>query len=83
MKIKVLYFASLRDKAGENQSEFDVPEGALVSDFREALKELTGFDESRIKNIRAAVNDEFCDDTILLKNGDELAWIPPVSGGTC
>ena len=79
--MSVLYFASLRDRAGTDRAEVDLADASTVADMRQRLQDLEGLDAGRVAAIRAAVNDEFCEDSRVLADGDELAWIPPVSGG--
>ena len=72
MKINVLYFASLRDRHGD-QASWELEDGATVGILRAR--------QAIHQDIRAALNEEFVSDTARLADGDELAWIPPVSGG--
>ena len=69
-------FAALRERAGRDELELELPEGALVSDALEQMGELTG-------DVKAvlAVNREYAALDAALSPGDELALIPPVSGG--
>lgn len=79
MRVKVLYFASLRDDAGVPQESLDT--GAKT------IKEL--FDEVNLKRnfnlplnlLKAAKNEEYADFDALLTEGDTIAFIPPVAGG--
>ncbi len=81
MQVKLLFFASLKDIVGARQIELDVPTGATVSDV------LTRLESSypRIKDYRpvilTAVNEEYVDQRTTVRDGDELAIFPPVSGG--
>jgi molybdopterin converting factor subunit 1 len=81
MKVTVLLFASLKDAAKTSQIELDLPEGAKVETAIEVLA--TRFPEIKqwLPHTRLAVAQEYTDKNTVLKEGDELALIPPVSGG--
>jgi molybdopterin synthase catalytic subunit len=76
MQIRVRLFAGLRERAGRDAVELDLPDGATVA---EALAQL----EPVTDGVRAvlAVNREYADPSAPLHEGDEVALIPPVSGG--
>jgi molybdopterin synthase catalytic subunit len=77
MHVRVRLFAGLRERAGADEVELELPEGALVSDALERLRGVT--DGVRVV---MAVNHEYADTDASLAPGDELALIPPVSGGS-
>jgi sulfur-carrier protein len=82
--IKVLYFASLREALGSPGEEIALPTGVNdVGELRARLAQrgepwtaLTG-----TKNLRAAVNQTMVADAATLRDGDEIAFFPPVTGG--
>jgi MoaE-MoaD fusion protein len=76
MKVTVKLFASLRERAGRSEVELELPDGARVSDALAALADISG-DVSVVM----AVNREYAGPPTVLHPGDELALIPPVSGG--
>ena len=80
MRIRLLYFAVLRDIAGKRDDVMDVPEGTSAADiwqrFREEHGELRDY-----KQPMTAVNETYADADQVLRDGDELAFIPPVAGG--
>lgn len=76
MHVRIRLFAGLRDRAGASALELDLPDGARVADALTQLEWLTG--ELRVV---MAVNREYADDDTPLAADDELALIPPVSGG--
>ncbi len=82
MKINVKLFAILRDRAGASEVSVDLRDGATVADALEAT--VARFPEIRTLVPRAAyaVNRSYVAASVTLKEGDELAIIPPVSGGT-
>ncbi len=81
MKINVLLFASLRDIAGKGQLELEVEENCTVEDLSKKLYELYPKVESFKSSVRIALNQEFVEGDIELRDGDEIAYLPPVSGG--
>lgn len=76
VRVRVLLFARLRELAGERERELELAAGATVEDAWSALG-LGGRE-----GIRGAVNQEFAGFDVVLADGDELAFIPPVSGGS-
>jgi MoaE-MoaD fusion protein len=76
MEITVRLFAMLRERAGAREVTLELPEGARVSD---ALAELGPIAEGL--PLVMAVNREYAPEDQVLDPGDELALIPPVSGG--
>lgn len=81
MQINVRLFATLRQIAGWRQQAMELPDGATLSD---ALAEIDRrFPALNIKSrtFYAAVNQEYAKGPQLLKEGDEVAIFPPVSGG--
>ena len=76
MEVKVRLFAMLRERAGESEVRLELPEGATV---RDALDRLRGLADG--VPLVMAVNREYAPEDQMLDSGDELALIPPVSGG--
>lgn len=76
MTVRVRLFAMLRERAGIDVVELELPEGARVADALERLEELAGG-----LSLVMAVNREYARPDAPLAAGDELALIPPVSGG--
>ena len=81
MLITVLFFAGLRDRAGVGGISVELPEGATVADAIEVARAASDRDLSVPRAIMTAVNEEYADRDQRLSDGDELALIPPVSGG--
>jgi len=85
MKVKVLYFAGLREKVGKNAEEIELPAGvATVAALRSHLRARGGvYENSFSENIllRAAVNQDMVPPASPIKAGDEVAFFPPVTGG--
>ncbi len=76
MKVTVRLFAILRQRAGSDRLELELPEGARVADALAAVDHLAGG-----LRLVMAVNREYAAAEDPLAPGDELALIPPVSGG--
>jgi molybdopterin converting factor subunit 1 len=76
MQVRIRLFAQLRERAGTAELELELPEGACVRDALAALDELADG-----LPLVAAVNREYAQPDARLAAGDELALIPPVSGG--
>jgi len=81
MRIKVKLFALYREKAGFSEASMELQEGALVQDaMGELLKRAPALGEVLDKAF-VAVNRRYARPDSQLKDGDELAVFPPVSGG--
>ncbi|HYH59417.1 MAG TPA: molybdenum cofactor biosynthesis protein MoaE [Thermoleophilaceae bacterium] len=76
MQVTVRLFAQLRERAGASELSIELPDGARV---RDAIGELGGITGDL--PVVMAVNREYADGDAPLAEGDELALIPPVSGG--
>jgi MoaE-MoaD fusion protein len=74
MVVTVRLFAGLRERAGRDRVEVELPEGAVVSDLLAAM-------EVAPRSCVVAINREYADEQALVRAGDEVALVPPVSGG--
>jgi molybdopterin converting factor subunit 1 len=81
MRVRVRLFASLREAAGEAEVDLDLPSGASPEDAWRALAARHPALASRRTSLSAAVNRRYVPFDAALANGDELVFIPPVSGG--
>ena len=77
MKIYVKYFASVRDVMGKGSEDFESETSLSVN---ELWKSLT-VDKKTPVRVLIAVNHEYVDKNFKLKDGDEIAFFPPVTGG--
>ena len=82
MRIQVLYFAVFRERLGSDGEVIELAEGAHVADALAALGERHATIATLRGKFRVAVNQDFAGDDHALADGDELALIPPVAGGT-
>ncbi len=79
IRIKVRFFSLLKYETGISHKEYEMVQGETAEDLLNRI-----FSEHpKIKGlpVRVAVNQQYVSDKIELKTGDEVALIPPVSGG--
>ena len=85
MKVKILFFAALREQLGRSQEEIELPAGThTVDSLRNHLRARGGAYEKVFSGkslVRAAVNQEMAQAGAPIKAGDEVAFFPPVTGG--
>ena len=81
MKIKLLFFASCRDITGCREVEQEVVEGVTVGALRDDLFQRFPGLAGLSRALSIAVNAEYADEGTVLQPGDQVALIPPVSGG--
>jgi molybdopterin synthase sulfur carrier subunit len=85
MKVKVLFFAGLREQLGTSAEEVDVPAAVTtVAGLRSHLVARGGAWQSALaegKLLRMAVNQDMAKPTAAIRPGDEVAFFPPVTGG--
>ncbi|MGH9432382.1 MAG: MoaD/ThiS family protein, partial [Terriglobia bacterium] len=81
MKVKVLFFGFARDLTGLEQEEVEISEGGNLGDLRRQyegrfprLREISG-------SLIASINQEIAQPFKVLRDQDEVAFLPPVSGG--
>ena len=81
MQVRVLYLGMLKEIAGCEQESLEVTEGAslgdLYRDLQERMPQLKNFE----KAVALALNQEYSDGSATLRDNDEVALLPPVSGG--
>jgi molybdopterin converting factor subunit 1 len=81
MRITIRLFGRLRDMAGASELERDVPAGATVASAWTLLASEFPQMAPYARSVSAAVNADFAKMTAPLADGDEVAFLPPVSGG--
>ena len=81
MRVKVLFFGMLKDIVGRAEEQIDLEDGALLGSifdrYAQQFPRLKGLTSS----IVLACNHEFSDRAAQVRDGDEIAFLPPVSGG--
>jgi len=83
MNLTVLFFATLKDQAGTNRITLTLPESAnTLGDLRALISQQYPALRDHLPSAVAAINQEFAFATDRLKDGDEVAFFPPVSGGS-
>lgn len=81
--IQIRYFASLREALGASET-VSVDGDATVGGVRDLLLARSSAHAralARERAVRCAVNQSMCDESSPVRNGDELAFFPPVTGG--
>ena len=82
MSVKILYFASLKEALGMSSEAVDLPAGvATVGALRDWLVAQGREKLATAKNLRCAVNQNMAGLDAAVKEGDEIAFFPPVTGG--
>ena len=83
--VTVLYFARLREALGRAREEIALPESVIdLASLRDALVSRGGQwaqELSPTRKVRAAVNQEMASGDTPVRDGDEVAFFPPVTGG--
>ena len=81
MNVKVKFFAILREKAGVSEALRELSDGSTVNDLWQALQK--DYPKLAVPGFRLlyAVNQEYVTPDYVLKDSDEVVFIPPVSGG--
>lgn len=83
MYISVRLFAMLRQHAGSGHLNLDLPDGSTVTDALDRIADTAGLrDLIERMPLAVAVNREYANRDSVLEEGDELALVPPVSGGS-
>lgn len=81
MKIRVRFFALYREIVGTRETQADLPEGATPLKVWESFTSSFPRLATNRPHTRFAVNGEYVDPETVLKEGDEVVFIPPVGGG--
>ena len=82
MRIRVLFFGIVRERIGMREEVLELPASASVADLLHALSARHRSFAEGAGSLRVAVNEEYVDTSMTLSDNDEVAIIPPVSGGT-
>ena len=81
MRVRVQLFARLREIAGQDACECDVPAGASIEDVWRALCARHARLEPFGRTVSCALNEDFARMSAPVREGDAVAFLPPVSGG--
>lgn len=81
MNVCVLLFAEARQSIGTSSIHINLPSGASVGQLRQEIGSRYPSLNALLSRSGVAVNQRFADDSLRLGASDEIAWIPPVSGG--
>jgi molybdopterin converting factor subunit 1 len=81
MKIRLLFFAVLRDITGRSEDVLELPDGTRAGDVWQRLREEHNALRDYVQPPMIAVNESYVSAGEPLRDGDELAFIPPVAGG--
>jgi MoaE-MoaD fusion protein len=79
--VRARLFARLREQAGTDTETIEIPAGSTVADVYRAIQRLHPGLQADRGAVRAALNQEFAEWDAVVTDGDEVAFIPPVSGG--
>ncbi|HEY6373942.1 MAG TPA: MoaD/ThiS family protein [Edaphobacter sp.] len=80
MQVQLLYFGVLREMFGGREAVLEMAEGAIVADVLNVYrKRMPAF---AWDSIAVALNQEYAKGSDVLKEGDQVALLPPVSGGS-
>ncbi|HEX9405920.1 MAG TPA: molybdopterin converting factor subunit 1 [Thermoanaerobaculia bacterium] len=81
MKVRLLYFAVLRDITGKSEEVVELPEGTRAEEVWKRLRmkhdQLAAYERPPM----TAINESYASADQPLRDGDEVAFIPPVAGG--
>jgi len=82
--VTVRFFALLKEMAGKEELEFPLKGEMFLKDFMDRLKDTMPeiVEMARKRRVLVSVNQEFATMDTIIKDGDEIALLPPFSGGT-
>jgi len=78
MQVSVKYFASLRELMGESSVFIDINKESSIDDV---WQHVTKNKKIELDNVMATVNMEYVKPSYVIRDGDEIAFFPPVTGG--
>lgn len=80
-RVKLLFFATLRDRAGTKSMELDVPSDLTVQGLKDKISDEYPNLKDSMSSVLITINREFAFDEAVIPENAELAMFPPVSGG--
>lgn len=81
MTVRLLYFAALRDLFGRSEDTMQLAQGSTLAELASQLQARVPGLGAHLKSLAWGVNFEFSPVSTVLNDGDEVALLPPVSGG--
>jgi MoaE-MoaD fusion protein len=81
MRVNILFFGIIKDAAGRSSDTLEVPDGASVRDLLTHYRAKIPAIEGLMSSLAVAVNQQYANADAKLKANDEIALLPPVSGG--
>jgi molybdopterin converting factor subunit 1 len=80
-RVKLLFFATLRDRAGTKSMELDIPSELTVQGLKEKISADYPNLKGSMSSVLITINREYAFDDAIIPQDAELAMFPPVSGG--
>ncbi len=81
MIVRVKLFAAVRQVAQQNEMMLELPAGSTINDVRHALAQRLPALAELARHARFSIDRHYADPEMVISEGDEVACIPPVSGG--
>jgi MoaE-MoaD fusion protein len=81
MMVRILFFASLRERVGSRQAAVHIPQAITVKQFKEIIKKEFPVLNELVETSLISINREYAFDEDVIPDGAEIAIFPPVSGG--
>jgi molybdopterin synthase catalytic subunit len=82
MRVRVLFFGMLKDLAGQDRESIELPDRALVRDLLQHYAQQSPHLKESLAALAVAVNQQYAGPETVLRPNDEVALLPPVSGGS-
>ena len=79
--VKLLFFATLRDRAGTKSMELDIPLDLTIQGLKEKLSNEHPNLKESMRSVLISINREYAFDEAVIPQNAEVAMFPPVSGG--
>jgi molybdopterin converting factor subunit 1 len=80
-RVKLLFFATLRDRAGTRSIELDIPSDLTIQGLKDKISEEYPNLKDSMSSVLITINREYAFDEAVIPQNAELAMFPPVSGG--
>ena len=80
-RIKLVFFATIRDRAGTKSMDLDVPDGMTVQGLKDRIAEEYPNLRESMKSVLVTIDREYAFDDAVIPPNAEMAMFPPVSGG--